>query len=209
MPLDAPVRVAVANDYELVVVGLATMLQPFRERVAVHDSVVARERITAPVDILLYDPFGRVDGTQKAVQHFLDSGHVGRVVVYTGAPRPTHTAAALGAGAAGVLSKARPAGAVVDALERIHRGERVIDDGGGVQQAPWPGANLGLTSRQSEVVALLLLGLTNAEIADSLDVDVNTIKTHLRHIYKILGTKSRAQVLARLLPGSDFVRREA
>jgi DNA-binding NarL/FixJ family response regulator len=204
---DAPVRVAVANDYELVVMGLAAMLQPYEDRVAVRDAVLVGEEIAAPVDIVLYDTFGRVDDADTAVKTLLTSERVGRVVVYTSAPRPSHTEAALDAGAAGVLSKARPAVAVVDALERIHRGEQVLDDGGGTQQSPWPGAGLGLTSRQSEVVALLLQGLTNAEIAAALYVDVNTVKTHLRHIYKTLGTTSRSQVLAKLLPGSDFLRR--
>jgi DNA-binding NarL/FixJ family response regulator len=113
----------------------------------------------------------------------------------------------LAAGAAGVLSKARPAASVVEALESIHRGDQVVDDGGGAQQAPWPGAELGLTARQAEVVALLLQGMTNAEIAEALVVDVNTVKTHLRHIYKTLGVRSRSQVLAKLLPGMEFSRR--
>lgn len=207
MPPETPVRVAVANDYELVIAGLAAMLDPYRDRVAVHDAVVLGEDVASPVDILLYDTFGRVNGADTAVREFLSSGAVGQVVIFTGSPRPGFAAHVLEVGASGVLSKARPAVAVVDALERIHAGEQVVDDGGGAQQAPWPGAGLGLTARQSEVVALLLQGLTNAEIADALDVDINTIKTHLRHVYKTLGAKSRSQVLAKLLPGSDFIRR--
>jgi NarL family two-component system response regulator LiaR len=109
-----------------------------------------------------------------------------------------------------VLSKARPATALVDALERVHRGERVVDGNGGHQPVPWPGSSRGLTARQSEVVALLLQGLSNQEIAEALFVDVNTVKTHLRHAYKALGVRSRSQALAMLL-GEDtaFRRRSA
>lgn len=206
MPLGEPIRIAVANDYELVVAGLAAMLAPYPNRVEVRDAVVLGQPISDPVDIVLYDTFGRQDGSQQAVRGLLDSGQVKMVVVYTGTPRAAQAAAALEAGAAGVLSKSRPAVAVVDALERIYAGEQVVDDGGGSQRAPWPGAGYGLTARQSEVVALLLQGMTNAEIADALYVDINTVKTHLRHVYKTLGVRSRSQVLAQLLPGGEFGR---
>jgi DNA-binding NarL/FixJ family response regulator len=142
------------------------------------------------------------------VLELLETGKVDKVVVFTSTPRPGQTAAALEAGAAGVVSKARSASAVVDAIRRIQAGERIVDDaGGGAQQAPWPGTTLGLTARQSEVVALLLQGMSNLEIADALVIDVNTVKTHLRHIYRVLGARSRSQVLARLLPGTEFTRR--
>jgi DNA-binding NarL/FixJ family response regulator len=208
MQLGEPIRVAVANDYELVIAGLAAMLQPFRDEVEVCDAVLVGEPIAQPIDVVLYDTFGRIDGTPKAVDELLESGKVGKVVVFTSTPRPGQTAAALEAGAAGVLSKARPATAVVDAIRRVHAGERIVDDAsGGAQQAPWPGTTLGLTARQSEVVALLLQGMSNIEIAEALVIDVNTVKTHLRHIYRVLGARSRSQVLARLLPGTEFTRR--
>lgn len=208
MQMGEPIRIAVANDYELVIAGLAAMLQPYSDQVAVCDAVLVGEVIPDPIDVVLYDTYGRVDGAPKAVQELLDSGQVGKVVVFTSTPRPTQTAAALEAGAAGVLSKARPATSVVDALQRVHAGERIVDDAsGGAQQAPWPGTTLGLTARQSEVVALLLQGMSNIEIAEALVIDVNTVKTHLRHIYRVLGARSRSQVLARLLPGTEFTRR--
>ena len=207
MPPGEPIRVAVANDYELVVVGLAAMLAPFSDRVEVCDAILLGQPIAHPVDVALYDTFGRQDSTGEAVRELLDSGQVKLVVIYTGTPRAAQAATAVEAGAAGVLSKSRPATAVVEALERIVGGEQVIDDGGGTQHAPWPGAALGLTARQSEVVALLLQGMTNAEIASALYVDINTVKTHLRHVYKTLGARSRSQVLARLLPAGEFGRR--
>ena len=203
------VRVAVANDYELVIAGLRAMLEPF-DRVEVVDSVVVGEQLQRAADVVLFDTFGRPDDAVSGVQRLLDTEGVGKVALYTGAPRPAQVASALDAGASAVLSKARPATALVDALERVHRGEKVIDGNGGHQPVPWPGSSRGLTARQSEVVALLLQGLSNQEIAEALFVDVNTVKTHLRHAYKALGVRSRAQALAMLL-GEDtaFRRRSA
>ena len=203
------VRVAVANDYELVIAGLRAMLEPF-DRVEVVDSIVVGEQLQRPADVVLFDTFGRPDDAVSGVQRLLETEGVGRVALYTGAPRPAQVASALEAGASAVLSKARPATALVDAIERVHRGEKVIDGNGGHQPVPWPGSSRGLTARQSEVVALLLQGLSNQEIAEALFVDVNTVKTHLRHAYKALGVRSRAQALAMLL-GEDtaFRRRSA
>ena len=203
------VRVAVANDYELVIAGLRAMLEPF-DVVEVVDSIVVGEALNTPADVVLFDTFGRPDDAVSGVQRLLETDGVGKVALYTGAPRPAQVASALDAGASAVLSKARPATALVEALERVHRGERVVDGTGGHQPVPWPGSARGLTARQSEVVALLLQGLSNQEIAEALFVDVNTVKTHLRHAYKALGVRSRAQALAMLL-GEDtaFRRRSA
>lgn len=211
--MEAPqerVRLAVANDYELVVAGVRAMLEPFADRVEVVDTLVVGEPLDGPVAVVLFDTFGRADDATEGVKRLLDTEGVGKVVLYTGAPRASQVGAALDAGASGVISKARPAASLVDAVERIHQGERIVDGTGGHQSLPWPGATRGLTARQSEVIALLLQGLSNAEIASALYVDVNTVKTHLRHAYKALGVRSRAQALAMLL-GEDtaFRRRSA
>ena len=206
---ESRVRVAVANDYELVIAGLRAMLEPF-DRVEVVDSIVVGEAVSSPCDVVLFDTFGRSDDAVGGVKQLLDTEGIGRVALYTGAPRPAQVATALDAGASGVLSKARPANSLVEALGRVHRGERVVDGTGGHQPVPWPGSSRGLTARQSEVVALLLQGMSNQEIAEALFVDVNTVKTHLRHAYKALGVRSRSQALAMLL-GEDtaFRRRSA
>ena len=97
------------------------------------------EVLRRPVDVVLYDTFGRPDDAVSGVKRLLDTAGVGQVALYTGAPRPAQVATALDAGASAVLSKARPATSLVEALERIHRGERVVDGTGGHQPVPWPG----------------------------------------------------------------------
>jgi DNA-binding NarL/FixJ family response regulator len=208
MAREGTLRVAVANDYELVVAGLAALLRPFHDRIEVVDAVTVGESVDGAVDVVLYDTFGRTDDGIGGVKRLLDTPGVARVVLYTMAPRPPSVRAALESGAAGVLTKARPASALVDGLERIAAGERIVDGTTGTPSSAWPGAERGLTARQAEVVALLLQGLSNLEIADALFVDVNTVKTHLRHAYKALGVRSRSQALALLLgERSDFHRR--
>ena len=64
----------------------------------------------------------------------------------------------------------------------------------------WPGAHLGLTQRESEVLALMVAGLSNRAIAGRLTVSEETVKTHARGIYRKLGVTNRrdAVVTARL-----------
>jgi DNA-binding NarL/FixJ family response regulator len=56
----------------------------------------------------------------------------------------------------------------------------------------WPGAHLGLTQRESEVLSLLVAGLSNRAIAAKLVVSEETVKTHSRGIYRKLGVSDRA-----------------
>ena len=56
-----------------------------------------------------------------------------------------------------------------------------------------------LTEREREVAGLLALGLGNDEIAATLFVSRNTVKTHLKHIYDKLGARSRTEAVARCI----------
>lgn len=205
-----PVRVAVANDFELVMAGLATMLAPF-ERVEVGDSVLLGEPVDTAVDIVLYDTFGRADVGFDRLRQLGRQDMVGAIAIYTSSVDARLVRAALDAGAAGVLSKALPAAALVDALVRLAGGEVVVAEAGGpagdgLAGRHWPGRSMGLTERQAEVVVLLLDGLTNAEIAAVLYVGLDTVKTHLRRAYRVLGVRNRAQAVARLLEDPGFGR---
>lgn len=57
------------------------------------------------------------------------------------------------------------------------------------------GREHGLTERESEVLALMIRGLTNPEIADSLYLSVNSIKTHVRSLYRKLGVDRRSKAV--------------
>lgn len=53
--------------------------------------------------------------------------------------------------------------------------------------------NQSLTDREEKVMELIIEGMSNNEIANELDVSVNTIKTHLRHVFKKLQAENRTQ----------------
>src|SRR6185437_8943593 len=68
----------------------------------------------------------------------------------------------------------------------------------------WPGARLGLTQRESEVLALMVAGLSNRAIAGRLTVSEETVKTHARGIYRKLDVTDRSGAVAAALREGIF-----
>ena len=121
---------------------------------------------------------------------------------------------ALRAGAAGYLLKWVDGQDLVRQLERAAAGDTVVDPtmaGRAVSSAArlqagefWPGARLGLTQRESEVLALLVAGLSNRAIAGKLVLGEETVKSHVRSIYRKLEVGDRAAAVATALREGIF-----
>lgn len=204
-------RIAVVNDYEVVVAGLAAILEPFGERVDLVDGFLVDEPVRADVDIALYDTFGRQGLEDVALTKLLARPEVERVAVYSFNFDDDIVHDALGAGASGYLSKATPAKELVDHLEAIGRGEQVVSGPQGPGGSPrtdrgWPGRDLGLSEREAEVVALAALGKRNADIAEALYVSVDTVKTHLARSFRKLGVHNRTELSALIHRRQSFRR---
>ena len=58
-----------------------------------------------------------------------------------------------------------------------------------------PGRRAGLTPREAEVLALITKGLSNEEIAAGAFLSINTVKTHIRHLYAKIGVTRRPQAV--------------
>lgn len=114
--------------------------------------------------------------------------------------------AAVQAGAHGYLWKRTSFPALLEAIAEAHDGgapitphlaRRMLEV---LRAAPVPGTgDVTLTSREIEVLELLVRGHSNKEIARKLDRAVPTIKEHLRHIYEKFHVRSRAGAVARYL----------
>lgn len=193
-----PVHVAVVDDYDVIVTGVAAMLDPYRDRVIVAelDTGVA---VKDDVDIALYDSFAQPESDQHEIKVLLDNPHAGRVVVYTWNFHPELVAAARDLGVSGYLSKALTARELVDSLEAVHAGELVYHQappharpGNG---ADWPGRREGLTDREAEILALITQGKNNAEIATLTYLKPNTVKSYVRGLYRKIDVESRTQAV--------------
>jgi DNA-binding NarL/FixJ family response regulator len=117
---------------------------------------------------------------------------------------------ALQAGASGFLLKDAPPAELIGAVRTIAAGDALLAPSvtrrligryaGRIRPSdpaePKPGHPLaGLTSREREVLALLAAGLSNAEIAGSLVVSAETVKTHVSRVLAKLGLRDRVQAV--------------
>lgn len=192
-----PVRVAIVNDYELVVAGIAGVLASYAHRVEVVelDSGVP---VQAEVDVVLYDSFGQAQGSELDVAGLLGDNSA-RLVVFSWNSDPDVVEQSLKRGAAGYLTKGLTGPELVEAIERVHAGELVTPVQTPMREGDefgrWPGAEHGLSAREAEVLALLCQGLNNQEITERAFIGMNTVKTHIRLLYRKIGVESRTQAV--------------
>jgi two-component system, NarL family, response regulator LiaR len=193
-----PVRIAIVNDYEIVVAGVAAVLAPFENRVKVVELDSGKPVLT-DVDVVLYDTFGQVQGPEVDLEGLV-RGSSAQVAIFSWNIQPELVERALARGASGYLSKALTAEEIVRSLEAIHRGEIVTEVRDAREPAAsagdWPGRRYGLTQRESEVVALITQGLTNQEIADRAYISINSVKTYVRTAYRKIGVSRRSQAVS-------------
>jgi DNA-binding NarL/FixJ family response regulator len=206
-----PLRVVIVDDHQMVLDGLKAMLAPYADQVVVagesSDPAAAVRVVTAAEpDAVLLDV--RLNGTSglDVCTEILRARPDCKVVFLTVYDDEQYLFQALRVGAAGFLLKRIRGAELVDYLRRICAGEVLIDPSlaGRVALSAarlrsgefWPGAHLGLTQRESEVLSLLVAGLSNRAIAMKLVVSEETVKTHSRGIYRKLGVSDRAGAVA-------------
>ena len=191
------IRVALVNDYMIVLEGLRSLLKSSEPDIQVVELDV-RKGPRRGVDVTLLDTYGELETLAKRLQSLGADPDNGAIVVFSFSDRPQAVRRALRAGAQGFISKAVPRQQIVDGIKAAAKGERVVltqrSQHAQIDEAlRWPGRELGLTERESELLALLPTGMTNRELGSHLYVSENTIKTQLRHLYAKLDVRNRAQ----------------
>lgn len=184
----------ICNDAELVVRGLAAMLRPSADRIDVVSATIG-EVPDGDADVALIDAFGQPDAGLKRVQSAIDRRGIAKVALYTWRASTTQIRQVLDVGAAGVLAKSNNADDLVDRIERLHAGERVVDPVD--LERGWPEDRPDLTGRDIELLTLVASGLSNAEIAEKTFLATSSVKTYLKFLYAKLGISSRTQAVLR------------
>jgi two-component system response regulator NreC len=122
-----------------------------------------------------------------------------RVVVLTMQEDPEFARQALRAGAAGYVLKEAADDELVEAVRRVAAGDTYLNPSLGARLAAAPPEPAGppddLTEREVEVLRLIALGHTNAEIASQLYLSVRTVESHRAHIQQKLGRATRAELV--------------
>ncbi|TWP43993.1 response regulator transcription factor [Lentzea tibetensis] len=196
------IRVMVADDQAMVRTGFGMILgaEPDIEVVAeVEDGVqaVAEARRTKP-DVALMDiRMPRMDGLEalKQISDFVN------VVVVTTFDHDEYVHTALRNGACGFLLKDSGPNLLLEAVRAAASGDALISPSITVRllqhmNPPTPARPHSLSARELDVVQLVAVGRTNAEIAAELFISVGTVKTHLASVQSKLDARNRVEIAA-------------
>jgi len=208
-----PVRVMLVDDHTMVRRELATFLKAFDdlELAGEAESGAAAIRLCGEIlpDVVLMDmvmpDMNGATATRLIRQQF---PHV-QVIALTSFKEGDLVKNALEAGAIGYLLKDVSADELVGAIRAAHAGRATLSPEAAqalvekANQPPAPG--LDLTEREREVLALMVEGLNNTQIAGRLTVSSSTVKSHVSNILSKLGVASRTEAVAlalrsRLIP---------
>jgi DNA-binding NarL/FixJ family response regulator len=203
---DEPVRVVVADDQAAIRTGLVMILDSAPDITVVGEAAdglaaVTMARDRKPDVVLMDIRMPGIDGIE-ATRRLVEES-VCEVLVLTTFDLDEYVDSALAAGAAGFLLKSVDAPALLAAVHAVARGDgvlapevtrRVIARLGAPARRPVrpPGLD-DLTPRETDVLACLGRGLSNAEIAAELVITEATTKTHVSRVLTKLGLRSRVQ----------------
>jgi len=188
-----PVRLAVAQFEDLVARGLRTLVAEDVSIELVADEVpheqLERTIARTTPDVALVN-FGSL-GSPNDVRALHSLHPETRLLVLANRPSPSECNQMLAFGATACLSKETQARDILNAIHLASRGLHVLPKTArefGMTRMPGPEL---LTPREADVLELLQLGHSNAEIAMALHVGIETVRTHARNIYRKLGVRTR------------------
>ncbi len=214
-----PVRLLLVDDHQVVLEGLASMLASQADRVIIVGATTEPAKAVdlageVGPDIVLLDVRLRGASGLDLCKDLIRQLPGLKVVFFTVYDDEQYLFQALRVGAAGFLLKTTTAPELASHLERVMDGDVAIDPSLAGRVAItaahlqsgefWPGARLGLTQRESEVLELMVRGLSNRAIGQRLYIGEETVKTHARGVYRKLEATDRSQAVATALREGIF-----
>jgi NarL family two-component system response regulator LiaR len=198
-----PIRVMIVDDHDMVRRGLAAYLEDELGLELVGEAGDGREAVQVcdqvRPDVVLMDLVMPELSGAEATRIIRDRWPQVQVIALTSFQEEDLVQDALGAGAISYLLKNVSGQDLVEAIRAAHEGRSTLAPEA-VQalirpatQKPDPGYDL--TPRERDVLALLVEGLTNAEIAGRLGVSRSTVKVHVSNILSKLGVSSRGEAI--------------
>jgi two-component system response regulator NreC len=190
------IRVLIADDHVLVRAGLRALLAAQDDLEVAGEAgdgaaVVERCRQLRP-DVVLLDLTmpgrGGIPAAEDICREFPDS----KVLVLTMHDDDAYVRLARLAGASGYVLKKALATELIRAIRAVHAGKTHFP---ATSDEPTTTRPATLSDRENEVVALIALGHTNAEIADKLHISEKTVETHRAHVFEKLNLETRADLV--------------
>lgn len=199
------IRILVADDERLFRAGLRLLLDRVPAMRVVAEAAtgadaVAQYTLHRPDVTLLDLRFPDMCGVE-AIRAIREQFLIARVVVLTACEGDEDVYQSLRAGARAYLSKDATPEELIDCIERVHRGERIVAPQAAAKLAERTERTAGpsLTDRELAVLRLIVAGRSNKEIAADLRIGEGTVKTHVKHVLDKLGVQDRTQAVTTAL----------
>lgn len=196
----SPIRVVIADDHAIVRRGLRALLDAeagFDVVAEAEDVEAARRYVRGHrPDVLVLDLNMGGQLSLGSIPEIRAESPATQIVVLTMQDDPAYARQALVAGALGYVLKEAADTELVDAVRAAATGDSYLNPRLGAQVAATPsGPPGGLSEREVEVLKMIALGHTNAQIASNLFLSVRTVETHRAHIQQKLGLSDRASLV--------------
>ena len=204
------IRVVIADDQGMVRSGFSVLLNAQPDIEVIAEAVNGREAVTHAhalhPDVVLMDVRMPLMDGLAATREITAMAQAPKVLILTTFDLDDYVYEALRSGASGFLLKDASARELADAVRLVAAGDALLAPGitrrliaefarMGAPRTPSRQQVEGLTERESEVLALVARGLSNAEIAGRLVVAEQTVKTHVSRILMKLGLRDRTQAV--------------
>jgi DNA-binding NarL/FixJ family response regulator len=192
------IRVLIVDDHPIMRYGVAAIIQTRDDMQVVGQAGTAKEAVELYrrhiPDITLMDLRLPDHGGVEAIRAIRRMAPHARFIVLTTYEGDEDIHQAMEAGARGYLIKGMPHEALIDALRKVHAGGRFVPPP--VQRALASRLpDCDLSSREREVLSLLVRGKSNREIAEELRIKEATVKSHVSVILMRLNVTDRTQAV--------------
>jgi len=205
-----PIRVMIVDDHTMVRRGLATILKVRPDMELVAEAGDGKEALQlcqqVQPDVILMDLLMPEMSGAEATRRIRELCPQIQVIALTSYQEKELVREALQAGAIGYLLKNVSAEDLAAAIREAYAGRSTLApeaiqaliqaDSSGAARDQDPAQKYGLTARESEVLALMIEGLNNPDIAERLVVSRSTAKAHVSNVLSKLGVSNRAEAVA-------------
>ena len=194
------IRILIVDDHPMVRNGLSNFILAYDWMETVGEARDGAEAVgfcaTHEVDVVLMDMVMPVMDGSEATRRIMELGKPPKVIVLTSFHEKDLVQRAMNAGATSYLLKNVSAEGLAEAIRAAHQGFATLaPEATKILLHAEPSTGFQLTTREREVLALLVKGETNLEMSEHLFISVPTVKYHLGSLFLKLGAKNRVEAV--------------